>query len=175
MRLLKVIILIVLAVFLNNCQSDKLMIIAHRGGSKLAPENTIAAFKNAIAIGVDMIEIDVILSKDKEVVVIHDDKIDRTTNGSGIVKEMTLSEIQKYSAGSWFDEKYNDEKIPTLNQVMNLINGRVKLLIEIKGGDEEYPGLENKVVEIDNFQSKQEAYLIINEAIELYKDKFREK
>ncbi len=148
MTLLKVIILIAFIVSLNNCQSDKLIIIAHRGGSKLAPENTLAAFKNAMTLGVDMIEIDVILSKDKEVVVIHDDRIDRTTNGSGIVKEMNLSEIQKYSAGDWFDSKYKDEKIPTLNQVMNLINGKVKLLIEIKGGDEEYPGLENKVIEI---------------------------
>ncbi|MCB9206397.1 MAG: glycerophosphodiester phosphodiesterase [Ignavibacteriales bacterium] len=150
MRIIKLILVGLTLLFLNNCQSNNVQIIAHRGGAKLAPENTLAAFKNAIDIGVDMIEIDVILSKDNKVIVIHDDSIDRTTNGSGKVKEMTLSKIKSFDAGSWFDEKYKDEKIPTLDEVIKLLNGQVKLLIEIKGGNEEYAGLEEKVVEVIN-------------------------
>jgi glycerophosphoryl diester phosphodiesterase len=122
-------------------------IIAHRGGAKLAPENTLAAFRQAIDLGVDMIEIDVILSKDGEIIVIHDDTVDRTSNGIGTVKEMTLAEIRQYDAGSWFDEKFQGELIPTLDEVFETINGKAILLIEIKDGDEEYPGLEKKVVE----------------------------
>ncbi|NOX66220.1 MAG: glycerophosphodiester phosphodiesterase [Chlorobi bacterium] len=133
----------------NDQKNDnsKVEIIAHRGGSKLAPENTLAAYKNAIKLGVDMIEIDVHLSKDGKIIVIHDEKIDRTTNGKGTVKDMTLAEIRKYDAGGWFDEKFKGEKIPTLDEVMETLNGKVKLLIEIKDGDELYPGLEKKVVE----------------------------
>jgi len=132
----------------NNMDTkNKPIIIAHRGGAKLAPENTIAAFKNAINIGVDMIEIDVHLSKDSEVIVIHDDALDRTTNGKGAIKDLTLEEIKKYDAGSWFNTTFKNEKVSTLAEVLNSINGQAKLLIEIKSGDEKYPGLEKKVVE----------------------------
>lgn len=123
------------------------IIIAHRGGAKLAPENTIAAFKNAINIGVEMIEIDVHLSKDSEIIVIHDDDLRRTSNGQGKIKDLTLEEIKKYDAGSWFDEGFNKEKISTLAEVLQSINGQAKLLIEIKSGDEKYPGLEKRIVE----------------------------
>ncbi len=124
------------------------IIIAHRGGAKLAPENTIAAFKNAINIGVEMIEIDVHLSKDSEIIVIHDDDLTRTSNGQGEIKDLTLEEIKKYDAGSWFGEDFKGEKIPTLTEVLKSINGESKLLIEIKGGDEKYPGLEKRIVEV---------------------------
>lgn len=127
--------------------NNKIEIIAHRGGANLAPENTLAAFKNAIKLGVDMIEIDVHLSKDGKIIVIHDEKINRTTNGKGTIKDMTSAEIKKYDAGSKFDKKFKNEKIPTLDEVMETLNGKVKLLIEIKDGDELYPGLEKKVVE----------------------------
>ena len=138
----------------KNNSSNPVKVIAHRGGAKLAPENTLAAIKNALDLQVDMIEIDVILSKDKEVIVIHDARIDRTTNGSGDVKEMTLSEIKKYDAGRWFDEKFKGETIPTLDEVFKTINKRATLLIEIKNGDEKYPGLESKVLEdIQKYQA----------------------
>ena len=132
---------------LSKKEASKIEVIAHRGGANLAPENTLAAIKQAISLGVDMIEIDVILSKDSAVIVIHDDTIDRTSDGSGIVKEMTLEEIKKYDAGSWFDEKFKGETIPTLEEVFAAINGQCILLIEIKDGDEAYPGLERKVVD----------------------------
>ena len=128
----------------NNLQPK---IIAHRGGAKLAPENTLAAFKNAISIGVDMIEIDVHLSKDSNIIVIHDATLNRTTDGTGEIKNLSLAEIKNYDAGSWFSKDFDNEKVPTLSEVLETINGKVVLLIEIKDGDERYPGLEKKIVE----------------------------
>ncbi len=94
-----------------------------------------------------MIEIDVHFSKDSEIIVIHDKSLDRTTNGTGEIEALTLDEIKKYDAGSWFSEDYKNEKVPTLTEVIQTINGQCKLLIEIKDGDERYPGLEKKIVE----------------------------
>jgi glycerophosphoryl diester phosphodiesterase len=161
MRITKLLGILSIAVLLINCtgkkETDKSMrksedvnhpiIIAHRGGAKLAPENTLSSFKNAIAIGVDMIEIDVHLSKDSEIIVIHDNTLDRTTNGTGEIKDLTLDEIKKYDAGSWFSENFENERVPTLAETLQTINGQCKLLIEIKDGDERYPGLEKKIVE----------------------------
>lgn len=145
---------------MSSSHPEKIKVIAHRGGAKLAPENTLAAIKQAVDLGVDMIEIDVILSKDGEIIVIHDSKIDRTTNGSGVVKEMTLAEIKRYDAGSWFDAKFAGEKVPTLAEVFSAINGRSTLLIEIKDGDEAYPGLERKVVDAIH-QHRANAWVIV--------------
>ncbi len=161
MRLIKLLGILGISVLLMNCDSKKEtgknmkhakndnhpIIIAHRGGAKLAPENTLASFKNAIVIGADMIEIDVHFSKDSEIMVIHDESLDRTTNGTGEIKDLTLDEIKKYDAGSWFSEDFKNEKVPTLTEVLQSINGQCKLLIEIKGGDERYPGLEKKIIE----------------------------
>ena len=108
--------------------------IAHRGasGTGLAPENTIAAFEKAIEIGVDVVEIDVHLTADNQVVVIHDRAVDRTTDGSGPVDTMTLSEIRELSAGSWFGSEFASERIPTLEEVLELVGSRALLLIEAK-------------------------------------------
>lgn len=128
-------------------EAAPVQVIAHRGGARLAPENTLAAFRKALELGVDMIEIDVILSADPAIIVIHDDQIDRTTDGEGVVKQLSLAEIKSYDAGSWFGEEFAGERIPTLDEVLELINGQATLLIEIKDGDEEYPGLERMVVD----------------------------
>ncbi len=122
-------------------------VIAHRGGAKLAPENTLAAFKNAIELGVDMIEIDVAQTSDSVVVVLHDDRVDRCSNGVGRIDSLSYDYVKTLDAGSWFSEEYKDERIPTLDEVFELINGQVILLIEIKGGSEVYPGLERRTVE----------------------------
>ncbi|MGE6630819.1 glycerophosphodiester phosphodiesterase [Bacillus sp. NPDC077027] len=107
-------------------------IIAHRGSSSLAPENTIAAFDLAVQQGADYIELDVQFTKDKNVVVIHDDTVDRTTNGSGPVSSYTLSEIKELDAGSWFDEKYSNERIATLQEILDRYHQKVGILIELK-------------------------------------------
>ena len=119
------------------------LIIAHRGLSSLYPENTLVAFRKAIELGVDFIELDVRLSCDGELIVIHDDTFNRTTDGDGKVCELTLSEIKKYSAGKWFSTSFKKERVPTLKEVFELIKKRTKLLIEIK-----QPGIEKKLVNL---------------------------
>ncbi len=132
----------------TGCSTKRTVeVIAHRGGSHLAPENTLAAFQNAINLGVDMIEIDVEQTSDSVVVVMHDSKVDRTTNGKGSVDSLSFNYLRTLDAGSWFDKSYENEKVPTLDEVLDLINGKVKLLIEIKEGSERYPEIEQRTVD----------------------------
>lgn len=112
------------------------LIIAHRGGSGHAPENTLAAFQAAIDQGADGIELDVHLCADGEVVVIHDSDLSRTTNGEGSVYQKTLSEIKQFDAGSWFTESFTGERVPVLGEVLDLVGGKLIVNIELKG-----PGL----------------------------------
>ncbi len=111
------------------------LVIAHRGFSGTAPENTLIAFKKALELDVDMIELDVRLSKDGEVVVIHDDTLNRTTNGKGKVAEVTLKELKQLDAGFFSTPQFAGEKIPTLREVLELVEGRAALNIELKKGD----------------------------------------
>lgn len=106
--------------------------IAHRGASGYAPENTMAAFKKAVAMGADMIEFDVQLTRDQKVVVIHDYTLDRTTDGDGLVNDHTLEEIQAFDAGSWFGVEYSGERVPTLDMVLEWLPSHVKANIELK-------------------------------------------
>jgi len=108
------------------------LIIAHRGSSSVAPENTLTAFSGAVTECADAVEFDVHLTKDDQIVVLHDDRIDRTTNGSGLVGDFTLSELKRFDAGSWFNEKFSSEKIPSLAEVLDLLRGKVAINIEIK-------------------------------------------
>jgi len=108
------------------------LLIGHRGYPAKFPENTLAAFEGAMQAGCDMIELDVTLSRDRKVVVIHDDTLDRTTNGKGPVLERTLEEIKRLDAGSWFAPRFSAERIPELSEVMELTAGRCMLNIEIK-------------------------------------------
>ncbi|MCF6241585.1 MAG: hypothetical protein L3J74_09600 [Bacteroidales bacterium] len=128
--------------------TKQIAVTGHRGAAGLAPENTLAAIKAGLEQNVNRIEIDVHQTKDKQIVVLHDPSIDRTTSGKGLVKDMTFREIRKYSAGSWFDEKFESEKIPTLDEVMLLINGKATLVIEIKAFDNYYQGIEKRVIDI---------------------------
>jgi len=108
------------------------LVIAHRGFSGRAPENTVAAISEAIAIGADMAEIDVTLTADNRVVVIHDETLQRTTNGSGNVAEHDFDEIRSLDAGSWFAPQFAGEKVPTLGEVLDLVKGQILLNVEIK-------------------------------------------
>ena len=107
-------------------------IIGHRGYPAKYPENTLAAFEAAIEAGAIMIELDVMLSRDRKVVVIHDAALDRTTNGKGTVADFTLAELKQLDAGSWFDAQFANQQIPELSEVLDLVNGRVYVNIEIK-------------------------------------------
>lgn len=109
-----------------------MFIIAHRGASGYAPENTIASIEFAIKMGCEAIEFDVQLTKDNQMVVCHDFTVDRTTNGSGEIKNYTLAEIKKLDAGSWFSKEFAGERIPTLEELLNIIPNDIFLHIEIK-------------------------------------------
>jgi glycerophosphoryl diester phosphodiesterase len=126
----------------------KPVIFAHRGASAYAPENTMAAFKKAIELGSGGIELDVHRTKDGQIVVIHDEAIDRTSDGRGKVKEMTLPELLRFDFGSWFSDDYVGERIPTLEQVMEYLHDFDGILnIEIK---EAATGIESAVVALIN-------------------------
>lgn len=127
---------------------DKIQVIAHRGASAISPENTMIAFKRAIEMGVDAIETDVQMTKDGHLVLIHDEQIDRTTNGSGWVKDFTLEQIKRLDAGSWFSSSYGRETIPTLDEFFRLIYPTsLWVNIEIKMGFVFYPGIEEKLIQ----------------------------
>lgn len=143
-------LLILSAAIMSNqvlAQTRKTLNIAHRGASGSAPENTLAAIKKALEIGADIIEIDVHLSSDNQLIVIHDNTLDRTTTLKGNVKDHTLKELKNADAGSWFSPEFKNERIPTLDEVLYTINGKAILLIEIKDGSEVYPGIEKLTVE----------------------------
>ncbi|WP_347551491.1 glycerophosphodiester phosphodiesterase family protein [Pseudalkalibacillus hwajinpoensis] len=129
-----------------SADSNKTLTIAHRGASGYAPENTMAAFEKAVDMKSDLFELDVQMSKDGELVVIHDTSVDRTTNGSGMVKDLTLDELQSLDAGSWFGEEFAGEPIPTLGEVLDEYRGKTGILIELKSPSL-YPGIEEKVAE----------------------------
>jgi glycerophosphoryl diester phosphodiesterase len=93
-------------------------VIAHRGASGYAPENTLAAFERALQLGAGFIETDVHLTRDARFVAIHDSTLERTTNGTGAVHDFTLAQLRELDAGKWFDREFMDEKIPTLEEVL---------------------------------------------------------
>ena len=110
-----------------------LRVIAHRGASSYAPENTLAAFDLAIQMGVSDLELDVHATSDGHLVVIHDDTLDRTTNGSGPVTSHPLAALAALDAGSWFDPTFAGERVPTFADVLERYKGRAHIHTEIKG------------------------------------------
>lgn len=108
-------------------------VIAHRGFSGVAPENTLVAVRRAIEVGADMVEIDVSLTRDGYVVLLHDETLDRTTNGAGLLSAVTLTEVRELDGGSWFAPEFAGEPVPTLAEVLDLVRGRILLNVEIKG------------------------------------------
>jgi glycerophosphoryl diester phosphodiesterase len=127
-------------------RSGRLLVIAHRGASASAPENTIAAFESAIADGADGIELDVHLSRDDQPVVIHDVSVERTTDGSGSVRDRTLRELKRLDAGGWYGPRFQGQRIQTLQEVLERFRDRTRFWIELKGGSDLYPGIEERVV-----------------------------
>jgi glycerophosphoryl diester phosphodiesterase len=98
--------------------SSQVLIIGHRGASGHAPENTLAAFKKAVALGATFVETDLQLSRDAHFVAIHDATVNRTTNGQGAVHDLTLAELRRLDAGSWFGSEFAGERIPTLEELL---------------------------------------------------------
>ena len=127
---------------------DGTRVFGHRGAMGYAPENTMASFAKAVALGVDAIELDVHLTADDEVVVIHDHQLERTTNGRGAVRQHTLDQLRRLDAGAWFGTEFAGERVPTLDEVVDWARGRCVVDVEIKGGPAPYPRIEERVVDI---------------------------
>jgi len=121
-------------------------IFAHRGYSSAYPENTMIAFGKALEAGCDGIELDVQLSKDGELVVFHDESVDRTTDGSGLVRELRLAELRELDAGATFAGGQGRNPIPSLAEYLDLVGGRdIVTNIEIKNAIYRYPGIEERL------------------------------
>ena len=124
-----------------------IVIYGHRGAARYYPENTMISYKKAIEMGADGIEIDVHKSKDGHLIVCHDEKVDRTTNGSGYIKDLSLHELKNLDAGSWFNDKFKGEQIPVLEEVLQFVKEKNVLLnIEIKSGPIFYHDIEEYIV-----------------------------
>lgn len=123
-------------------------VYAHRGGAKWAPENSMAAFRKCKENGIYGIELDIQRCKSGELIVIHDEDLKRTTNGTGLVKDVSFAEMSKLDSGSWFDKQYKDERIPLLSDVLKLLDGKVVLNIEIKNTPIAYPGIEDDLIKV---------------------------
>ena len=122
------------------------LVIAHRGASAFAPENTMAAFRLAKDLGADGIELDVMLSADEKLVVIHDQSVVRTTNGQGKVNEMGWDELKTLDAGSKFEARFSEEPLPLLDQVFEELGGQFLINVELKNYATPHDQLTEKVI-----------------------------
>lgn len=126
---------------------ERPLVYAHRGASGYAPENTMAAFRKAAELGSCGVECDVQLTKDGNLIICHDETVDRTTNGKGLIKDLRLEEIRGLDAGSWFGEQFRNEKIPVFSELLKLVRETgLRLNVEIKSDIVLYPGIEEKVL-----------------------------
>jgi glycerophosphoryl diester phosphodiesterase len=146
-------------------------VIAHRGYRKKYPENTLAAFQAAVAAGAPMVELDVMFSRDRKPVVIHDATLERTTNGHGAVSDYKLQELKQLDAGSWFDAQFADQRLPELSEVLDLVNGRAYVNIEIKAQAYEHnhppDAIEKQVVALVKQKKLQDSVLISSFEIDI--------
>ncbi|WP_350342782.1 glycerophosphodiester phosphodiesterase [Proteinivorax tanatarense] len=125
-------------------------ILAHRGNSEVAPENTMAAFKSAVDAGADGVELDVQLSKDGVPVIFHDEKLNRITGAKGYLKNYTYKQLRELDCGAWFSDKFIDSKISSLEETLDFFKNTegIYLNIELKNGMVKYPNIEEKVIKL---------------------------
>lgn len=141
------------ATFLVGCSSSGVVVTAHRGASGLAPENTLSSMQAAIENNADFSELDAQETADGVIIVLHDKDLKRTGGKEGNIWELNYADLKNYEVGSWFDKKYDGEKIPTLQEVIDLVKGKMKLNIELKMNGHEKKLAERvvKIVEDNNF------------------------
>jgi glycerophosphoryl diester phosphodiesterase len=125
-----------------------MLIIAHRGASGYAPENTMAAFRLAVEMGAKAIELDIHQTRDHELVVIHDEDLRRVARRKARIRDLTREQLMEFDIGSWFDPCFSAERVPTLADVFELTAGKAELHIEIKKGSRMYPGIEERLVDM---------------------------
>ncbi|MGJ5711700.1 glycerophosphodiester phosphodiesterase [Staphylococcus auricularis] len=141
--------------------SKNYTVIAHRGLSVRYPENTMPAFRAAIELGIERVEIDLHMTIDHQLVVMHDDSVNRTSNGSGKIKDFTLEELKQLDVGAWKNQRFEGERIPTFEAVLELFKHRPEaLLIELKK-PRQYPGIEKAVLAaLDHFSYQRNQAII---------------
>ena len=132
---------------IEAANTGKTLVVGHRGALGHAPENTMASFEKGLDWGADLLELDIHMSRDGELVVMHDGDVSRTTDGHGHIIDMTLAEIKRLDAGRWFDTRFRGQRVPTLVEVLAWARGRIPLIIEIKGDTQPATGIEEKLVE----------------------------
>lgn len=138
-----------------------MIVIAHRGSSQKAPENTMPAIKKAIRDGADAVEVDVQLTKDQQVVVFHDEWVNRTTNGKGFICDLTYAELEKLDTGSWFHPRFRGTKIPLLSDVLDIAKkNTMPLHVELKNNLISYPNLEQKAIQLIQERNMDEQVII---------------
>ncbi len=131
---------IVLITLFYGCGAGRVVlpqqgICAHRGENQTNPENTISAFREAVSLGAHMIEFDVRMTKDGHLVIMHDKTVDRTTNGKGLVGELTLKQIKELDTGSWKSEKFKGERVPLLSEALEVIPKNMWINLHLKGDE----------------------------------------
>lgn len=128
---------LVFLVFAAFCsiQAADLQVVAHRGANHLAPENTMAAAQKCVDLGVDYVEIDVRMSKDRVFYILHDRTLDRTTDGTGAIKDRSSAYVDALDAGSWFGAEFKDEKVPQLESYLKTFKGKIKIYFDVKDAD----------------------------------------
>jgi len=134
-------------------KKQKVMVVAHRGASGYAPENTLSAMKKAIEMNAEMSELDVQETADGEIILLHDNTLKKTTGVEGNIWEMNYADLKGLDAGSWFSEEYKNEPIPTMQEVIDLVKGKMKINIELKANGHEKMLAERtlRIVEANNF------------------------
>lgn len=132
---------------LDEMYQGRTLVFGHRGASAYAPMNTIPAFELAAEQGAQGVELDVHRTKDGEVVVIHDATVDATTDGKGLVSQMTLKELRALDAGSWFGERFAGVRVPTLDEVFEAVGTKLHINVEIKSFMAETDGIEALVAQ----------------------------
>ena len=125
-----------------------MLLIAHRGYSGKAPENTMAAFKLALAAGAKAMELDVHQTKDGRLVVIHDGDLKRVAGARRKIGRMTWSELRTADVGAWFSPRFLGERVPLLEAVLDFIRGRAEVHVELKAGSGAYPGIEERLADV---------------------------
>lgn len=131
-----------------TCAQAAPEIYAHRGGKLWAPENSMAAFRKSTEAKVDGIELDIHKCKSGELVVIHDDTLNRTTSGTGFVKDKTWAQLKDLDCGSWYSKEFKNERLPLLKDVLALVDGKLTVNVEIKNCPMNYPGIADDLLKL---------------------------
>lgn len=121
-------------------------LVAHRGAPAVAPEHTIPAYEAAVRAGATALELDVRQTADEQLVVIHDERLERTTDGTGVVSDLTVRELKRLDAGRWFGRAFRGQRIQTLAEILERFRDRVGFSVDLQGGSDFHPGIEERVV-----------------------------